>query len=242
MSHLFNLTFLFHITPLIIKAEAPENRRFNGYWHPPDSKDDFVLDTANQTGWWKWATDSPVEPSPSLNPSLCPSTSSSRSSSSNDEKLCSIFFDSECGYFLITPTDCASTGSTDSSWDIGWTRIRINGLVVNPSTTTPTAAITTSPCKISKLTFFAERLTLAGTGSESWMPQYLPETYNNLESQTPTALVGDLALLVAIAAFTCEPRRNDIISTMNNHFRLPRWIPRPGGRPFVSKFSLYLPS
>lgn len=229
---LSNLTFLFQITPIHIKPDAPENRKFNGYWYPPESSDALTIDQRNQTGWFIWTNSNA---SPNGHVSITPvSPSVGERREEEEEEVCSIFFDSECNYFLATPTDCTQTGSTGRGWDIGWTRLGFE----HPY---PTATQSQPQPNLSKLTFAAERHTLAGTGSRIWMPQLLPETYDNHETQVPTGLAGDLSLLVALAGFTSNPTREEFLNTMARHFHPPNWVPRGGGKPGISKW-FFLPS
>lgn len=210
------LTFLFQIVPVCIKPEVPENRKFGGYWFPPENKEDFTLDDNNQTGWFQWTAGAQGASNELRVHHLDPASSA-------DEDVCSVFFDSECGYFLVAPTDCSQTGAVDQVWDLGWKRLGFDHLKQGG---------------VSKLTFVAEHHTLGGIGAEDWMPQLLPETYDNHETCIHTELIGDLILLVAMAAFTCEPRREEFLATMSDHFRPPYWYPKVG-KPSISKATLY---
>lgn len=211
-----DLTFLFQIVPVFTKDEVPENRKFGGYWFPPENKEDFIQDHSNQTGWCQWIAGRP-------NPNILKAHHANPAPSA-DEEVCSVFFDSECGHFLIAPTDCSQTGATDRVWDLGWKRLGFDHLEQGG---------------LSKLTFVAEHHTLGGIGAKEWMPQLLPETYDNHETPVRTELIGDLVLLVAMAAFTCEPRRDEFLTTMRYHFCPPNWQPSPRGKPSISKSTLH---
>ncbi|RJE21722.1 hypothetical protein PHISCL_05936 [Aspergillus sclerotialis] len=209
MPQIQDLTFLFQISPVSINPDVPENRKFGGYWFPPETSEAFTIDTSNQTGWVQWNRGTHGTPNilAAYQPSALPSPS-------DHEEVCSIFFDSECGYFLVTPTDCSQTGSTDPSWDLGWKRLGFEHL---------------DQGRLSKVTFVAEHHTLGGRGARQWMPDLLPESYNNHGTSEITGITGDLVLLVAMAAFTCEvPSRGDFLITMRDHFCPPLWIPRSG--------------
>lgn len=231
---LANLTFLFDIIPVVIKPDIPENRKFNGYWYPPESKDDYTIDERNQTGWCLWTNANAYGPI-SITRSPDTATSPADSNEEDGEEVCSVFFDSECNYFLVTPTDCMQTGSTSRMWDVGWTRLRFENLS-QPQPQSPQTQRQEAPNRLSKLTFVAERHTLAGYGAPTWMPQLLPETYDDHETpQAPTGLVGELCLLVALAGFTTPPIREEFLTTMRRHFCPPLWVPRPGGKPIISR-------
>lgn len=230
---LSNLTFLFDIMPVVIKPDIPENRKFNGYWYPPESKDDYTIDQRNQTGWCRWTNANANGPI-SITQSPDPATSPADSNGEDGEGVCSVFFDSECNYFLVTPTDCMQTGSTNRLWDIGWTRLGFENLS-QPQPQSPLSQGREAPARLSKLTFLAEHHTLAGYGAPTWMPQLLPETYDNHETpQAPTGLVGELCLLVALAGFTTPPIREEFLTMMHRHFCPPFWVPRPGSKPITS--------
>lgn len=218
MLSLSDLTFLFHITPVHIRDEVPETRTGDGHWRPPDNNTDFILDTANGTGWCKWTADGYVEEN--IHPGFT-------TTNNNNEDVCSIFFDSECAHFLAAQTDCSQTGSSNAFWNVGWRRLSFAHL---------------NGGRISRISFIREFQRLGGWGSGSWMPQLLPQTYDTRETPFGTGLVGDLSLLVALAAFTCEPRRGEFIGTMSRCFRPPIWWPRVGGDnntlPSVSKWCL----
>ncbi|KAG8211926.1 hypothetical protein GTR04_0675 [Trichophyton interdigitale] len=82
---------------------------------------------------------------------------------------------------------------------------------------------------LSIATFSATSYTLAGRGSRDWVPELLPDTYNDSYcSPVPfTHLTGDLALIVGLIAFSC-PRERDkhcLSDIMQRCFKPPRWSP-----------------
>jgi hypothetical protein len=78
---------------------------------------------------------------------------------------------------------------------------------------------------LSVMDFDSEHHVLASTGSPTWMPELIPDSYdqNHLDDymQTPTALAGNLALFIALAAFSCD--RANVLAVINSSFKPPCW-------------------
>lgn len=213
---LADLTFLFNIVPVKVKCSAVENRQYDGHWYPPTSKEDFVLDDLNSTGWCRWTVNGVQENVHPVNTS---------NADDDDDDVCSVFFDSERDQFLVTHFDCVqkSVRSLIKDMGIGWSRVTFQHL-------------DNQGCgKISKVSFHTDDHWLAARGSPTWMPQLLPKTYDNNGVNEYTGLIGELSLLLAFAAFSCEPRRRDMVATINRCFRPPRWINEERETPSVSK-------
>ncbi|KAL1998134.1 hypothetical protein VTN02DRAFT_6796 [Thermoascus thermophilus] len=212
---LSNLTFLFKIVPVKIRLNVAENRQADAHWYPPTAKEDFILDEANSTGWCRWSANGVQEGVPSVN------------ESGPDDDICSVFFDSERDQFLVAPVDCAEGGVQGLLEDmgIGWSRVTFQHLESRHHG------------MVSKLSFHDHYHWLGAQGSPTWMPQLLPKTYNNnRRSDEYTGLVGELSLLLGFAAFSCEPRRNDMLTTIRESFRPPNWIYRQRNTPSVKLF------
>ena len=204
-----NLTFLFRIIPVRIRADVAPNRWGLGYWRPPDYREDFQRERGNDTGWCRWRADGRVEQDVDPGPA------------DSGEEVCSMFYDSECNHFLISPTDCSRTGSCNAAWDLSWRRLMFEHM---------------NNGRMSRITFVNESLILGGRGSSSWMPQLLPQSYDNHQRGGRwTGLVGDLCILVALAAFTSDLIPGKFLSTMARHFRPPEWRPRDRWPPAASK-------
>jgi hypothetical protein len=219
-SSLASLCFLFNITPVRISVNCPERRVGpHNHWTPPVTRNCFLRDQTNSTGWYKW-TPNPNEARPWSNPVP------------ERQLTCSIFFDKDINQFLLARNDCSQENVSDSinEHDVeqaGWCRVAFEH------------SSTRDHRDLSIVRFDpADDYILKSRGGPSWMPQLIPSTYDNPRSDRYTDLAGELPILLGFAAFTCEPRRADIIDTIRSHFRLPRWIPhQPNPHPSTSKFS-----
>ncbi|PGH07317.1 hypothetical protein GX51_01861 [Blastomyces parvus] len=197
-----------------------ETRDPRSYWYPPTDPNAVAL--VATTGWKKWEAGSITE---------------AQTPGGTNFQECSLFYDSERDHFLGVPLNCKKRSvekeikATDKAH--GWRRLTFK----HPEPTD-------SGNHLSVLAFDAAFNVLAAPGSPEWMPELLPHTYdyNNLDVNVPerTALAGNLALLIGLAAFSGPfPEHScDVEQSVNaiRAFRPPRWIPhgmknrRPHGR------------
>ncbi|KAL1970890.1 hypothetical protein VTN77DRAFT_2724 [Rasamsonia byssochlamydoides] len=211
------LCFLFNITPVKIRGNRPEERVGpHDHWIPPLRHRYFSRDEANSTGWYRWtATGIQELVSP---PRLFA-----------EPNTCSIFFDAERGSFLVAPADCSQRDISEliqqnGALQAGWGRVGFNHSTYGNQ-------------ELSIISFCpAEDYKLSARGSRCWMPELIPETYDNQERDKFTDLAGELSILLGFAAFTCEPRRDEILYTLRKSFRLPRWIPHYHPQPSTKAF------
>lgn len=213
-----DLAFLFNIVPVEVGDRGSEARvalDSAQHWYPPLDRNEYRRVDRQGTGWCRWSARTGVqeqvvhdEPGP------------------NDE-VYTVFFNQENDHFLVVPIDCSRESLRErrdgqDNWPIvGWFRVFFKHLHGG---------------RMSMLTHdTTENYHLGGRGSSELVPQLLPVTYDQRQSNFVTGVTGKLALLVAMAAFTSEFQREQFITTMRDHFRPPRWIPRPAGTPSVSK-------
>ncbi|KAJ9257996.1 hypothetical protein DTO280E4_121 [Paecilomyces variotii] len=211
-----DLAFLFNIVPVTVSEHASEQRKglvSAQYWYPPLDQDQFVRIDSQSTGWCSWSARTGVQEQVIPN-----------DPGRNDE-VYTVFFNQENDHFLVVPIDCSRESlrqrvDAEPNWPtVGWFRVNFKHL---------------HDGRMSKLTHEPmDCYHLGARGSPEWVPQLLPFAYDQSESDFVTGLTGKLSLLVAMAAFTSEFRREHFITTMRDHFQPPRWIPRPAGTPPV---------
>ncbi|EEQ33922.1 hypothetical protein McanMca71_002881 [Microsporum canis] len=171
----------------------------DGLWFP---KDRGAFETLYSTGWLQRT---PERVAPAVD------------HGEGDFAVCSLLYRSSTSYFFTVPVDCRDKISMQNHIQRthhSWRRLRFK---------------TDERQNLSIATFAASGYTLAGRGSRDWVPEILPDTYNDSYcSQIPfTHLTGDLALIVGLVAFSC-PRERDgscLIDMMQRCFRPPRWVP-----------------
>ncbi|EGD92746.1 hypothetical protein TESG_00314 [Trichophyton tonsurans CBS 112818] len=135
----------------------------------------------------------------------------------SDFAVCSLLYRSSTSYFFTVPVDCRNNDSMQNhieQTEQSWRRLRFKN---------------DERQNLSIATFSATGYTLAGRGSRDWVPELLPDTYNDSYcSPVPfTHLTGDLALIVGLIAFSC-PRERDkhcLSDIMQRCFKPPRWSP-----------------
>lgn len=196
-----NLQFLFKIDYIQVKLDAPENRP-GDHWHPPASSGDF--EAKSSTGWLLRTPDT-VEKATNTN--------------GRHFDTCSLFYSSETTYYLGVPFDCRTKCLEE--WfqkyeKIGcWERVRFSH---------------SESGDLSTMKLGAENTSLAGRGSEQWVPELVPATYNLDDPYSPpqtTHLAGNLALIMAFVAFACPTMGDtaEVRNVVNNCFKPPFWKP-----------------
>ncbi|EER41227.1 conserved hypothetical protein [Histoplasma capsulatum var. duboisii H88] len=178
-------------------------------WYPPTDPDAVSL--VATTGWRKWELGSITQ---------------AQVSGGNNFRECSLFYDSERDHFLGVPLNCKkrSVGQEIKTRDAryGWRRLTFK----HPEPIN-------NGNHISVLDFDAPYNVLAAPGSPRWMPELMPQTYdyNDLDENVfgNTALAGNLALLIGLAAFSGPfPEHGpDVELTVEaiRAFRPPNWVP-----------------
>ncbi|EEP78979.1 predicted protein [Uncinocarpus reesii 1704] len=201
------LRFLFKID--FIKPnydEQSEIRIPDQKWIPPTIPQ--AITTVGTTGWFQWSSNG-------VNPAM--------STSETDFQVCSLFYNSEHSHFQGVPFDCRKYSVKESRMrdGIGWRRVMFR------------YSLHSSRLPISIMGFDSAYNVLAGKGSSSWMPQLIPETYDNNQDENcseHTGIAGDLALLLAFVAFsyTINPQDpNMVLWVIHNCFKPPVWNRHP---------------
>ncbi|PGH27236.1 hypothetical protein AJ80_01193 [Polytolypa hystricis UAMH7299] len=207
------LRFLFKIDFIIPDYSVePERRKEDGDWKPPMTP--RAITTVGTTNWRRWTPTG---------------VSSVNSPGNSDFQVCSLFYNSETTQFLGVPFDCRKQGVqalvNSRGPRCGWRRITFDHLEPEGS-----------GAALSVMAFDAEQHVLAATGSENWIPQLLPPSYNQNEfdysTRLVTGLAGDLSLFIALAAFSRVAPTNGqmasaVLEVISWSFKPPHWIPHP---------------
>jgi hypothetical protein len=204
MATIKDLEFYFMITPIEIREQRMETK-FDQlqHWYPPIRNDHFRPDTANSTGWRRWTQRGITHFNPPTDP---PGTES-----------CSIFFDCGRNYFLLVQDDCLTTSFNNlTEFAEPWKRLQFE--YKRPRRDRPQMSLVTMYPADGEFMLHAQ-------GAPTWMPELIPHTYDGLDRSRRADVAGKLSVLLGLAAFTCEPERHVLLSTMVNNFRPPRWIP-----------------
>ena len=87
--------------------------------------------------------------------------------------------------------------------------------------------IDNTPYTYSAVSAVGDRQHIAARGSSHWMPQLLPRVYDfqNGSPRLQAGLIGDIPLLIALAAFSAPP--NALGAVLTNHVRPGVWCPHP---------------
>ncbi|KAI1943614.1 hypothetical protein LOZ66_000198 [Ophidiomyces ophidiicola] len=198
-----SLSFLFKIDFIKPNEDVqPEIRRRDSTWIPPTLPG--AIATVGSTGWVRWTVDGLKRP---------------REVVHNELQTSSLFYNSENHHFLGVPFDCRrSSVQTSRQRDgLGWRRVMFRYTDHDPP--------------VSVMSFDSEYNVLAGTGSTSWMPQLIPETYSQNQDHiyvTNAGIAGDLSLLLAFAAFSSviEPLNvRNVLAVIATCFKPPKWKP-----------------
>jgi len=206
-----NLKFQFRVDFIQPNYDAQcEQRAGDLNWRPPTIPE--AITTIGSTGWYRWTPDG---------------ISNTTSIGGEDFRVCSLFFNSESNQFLGVPFDCRTTSIRDvvgaNGERFGWRRVMFQHTDPDPDA-----------APLSIMDFDTEHHVLASTGSRTWMPELIPESYDQNQPDeyvnAPTALAGNLALFIAFAAFSCD--RPDVIAVIRHCFKPPHWRPHglPSGR------------
>lgn len=203
MATVDGLEFYFMITPIKIKEQRhPTERDSLQHWSPPVHNHHFEPDRTNSTGWHQWSQ----QGTRCLNWNHDPA----------DTRSCSLFFDYERNYFLVTQNDCTTSEFNDIiETDEPWKRLQFehrpfpDGRQISLVTSYPADG----------------EFSLHAMGGRTWMPELLPLNYDGYDRSHYADMAGDLPILLGLAAFTCEPQQVALLRTMNQNFRPPRWIP-----------------
>ena len=174
--------------------------RLGGHWQPPDSSGDFEVN--NSTGWLLRTPDTVKE---------------ATDTNGRDFETCSIFYSSETSYYLGVPFDCRTRRLEDcmKKYKYSWSRVTFTH---NESR------------NLSIMRFGADENSLMGRGSDKWVPELVPSTYNLEDPYSPprrSHLAGNLALIMAFVAFAC-PNVGDTTEVRNvvdRCFKPPYWKP-----------------
>ncbi|EFW16128.1 hypothetical protein D8B26_006151 [Coccidioides posadasii str. Silveira] len=193
------LRFVFKIDFIVPNYdEQCEIRLPNQAWIPPTIPS--AVKTVGSTGWYRW-TPAGIE----------------RTECRGEKfRVCSLFYNSECYHFLGVPFDCRQKSVQQSRRrdGIGWRRVMFQYLLNDPYP------------PISVMRFDVNYNVLAGKGSDSWMPQLIPETYNQNQEDydySNTGIAGDLSLLLAFAAFSCPHDAYTVLEVIRLSFKPPIW-------------------
>ncbi|QKX61173.1 uncharacterized protein TRUGW13939_08320 [Talaromyces rugulosus] len=204
MATIQDLEFYFKITPIKIREQRKETEYDQlQHWYPPFKNYHFRRDTTNSTGWHRW-TQQGITPFNA--PTDPPGTKSS-----------SIFFDCGRNYFLLVEEDCLTTDFNEMiEFDEPWKRLQF--VYKPPRPDRPEMSLV-------KVFPADGEFMLHARGAPTWMPELIPYTYDGTERSRRANVAGELSVLLGLVAFTCEPKRHALLSTMVNNFRPPRWIP-----------------
>ncbi|OAX77592.1 hypothetical protein ACJ72_08108 [Emergomyces africanus] len=184
-----------------------EIRDAQQHWHPPTLPN--AVSPVATTGWRKWEAGS---------------ITVAQAPGRKNFQECSLFYDSERNFFLGVPFNCKRKSVEQeirtNSARHGWRRLMFNHLE-------PLA----NGNPISYIAFDGAHNVLAAPGSQRWMPELIPQTYNyNLQEKVDgcTALVGNLALFIGFAAFSGPfPQKPlDVQSVLHamRAFNPPNWV------------------
>lgn len=194
------LRFLFKIDS--IKPSYKEIYDFrdpSGYWIPPDEASEFQ--SLSTTGWWLWTPDGMAQATTSPN--------------TEDFQVSSLFFNSENHHFVGVPFDCreASVRNYMRTYGVGWRRVMFDYREEEGR-----------QYPISVMSFDRQEHVLAAQGSNKWMPQLIPASYSSNQPDRPpgiTGLAGDLALILAFAAFSGP--FDQVLGIISRSFAPPTW-------------------
>ncbi|OJD19210.1 hypothetical protein AJ78_00823 [Emergomyces pasteurianus Ep9510] len=202
------LKFYFNVEFVQPNYEAQhEIRDAQQHWQPPTLPN--AVSPVAKTGWCKWEAASITQ---------------AQAPGRKNFQECSLFYDSERNFFLGVPFNCRKKSveleTRTNCARHGWRRLMFNHLE--------------SPAngnRISALVFDGAHNVLAAPGSQRWMPELIPQTYNyNLQEKVDgsTSLVGNLALFIGLAAFSgpFPEKPLDVALVLNamRAFSPPNWI------------------
>ena len=176
-------------------------------WKPPTIRNAYA--PLGRTGWYYWRP-GVVWPVPASDfPNIRHHSSSS------------LFWGNDSQSFFHVPYDCtardvATAATIDPRLD--WGRLSFHHL-----------ALPDDRC-LSLVGHYLGDNTLGSSGSISWMPQLVPETYKCLgqsEYQGTCQLAGDLSILLGLIAFSTTSET--VLETIQDCFRpnadSPEWVP-----------------
>jgi hypothetical protein len=215
-----DLRFQFKITPVTADEGIPhESGQWRGLWTPPTRRRLFARDDANSTEWYEWSSGGIRRLQDQTGPT--------------DYRNCSIFFNKECRFFIVSESDCSESNLNEVDGISPWRRVEFTH-VQEENNENPLSRISFGP---------VESCQLATRGHPVWLPELIPESYDNPSGYPGiTHLTGELSILLGAAAFTCPPQKEYIIQTIRRSFRLPYWIPKIFTRAYPQrKFPRFLP-
>ena len=183
-----------------IRSTYPSADPLNGFWRPPCECSAF--ETITDFGLHRW-TNGTLVPWPRNGPDRLTRFS-----------VASVFYQSDTQRFLAMPTDCRDTIGIGAGH--GWRQVGFEYRNDNN--------ISILGCEVENC-----NTVLAAPTSNAWIPELLPAIYNRTsdldrpEHDGPGGLAGSLALLIALAAFSFEPRT--MIRGISHSFQVPDWRP-----------------
>jgi hypothetical protein len=205
----------FYSLKLIKPNEAVDRRLFkppNSLWLPPDQKDGFTV--SEDGGWYRWSPGNVQAVPPSERPMIRPFST------------VSLIWCPDQQAFLQVPYDCTERNVAETYKD-GAIHVDWEGLSFHHQTDSEGRCI-------ARLGYKYEKNQLAAYGSETWMPQLLPERYQCPEIPEYPGfchLAGELSILVGLAALstTSSNLMHWVIGNCFHSGSTPTW--RPHNKP-----------
>lgn len=177
------------------RNDAPPQTFDNGFYKPPVDSDDY--ERLGTTGWWHWTMDGV-----SMETTPPPPTRKAYSTS--------VFYDGVyTKRFLFHPADCQTMNiSTIENREGGWGWQQL--------------CFTERDIRHSVLDLNGEYDSLCGKAG-SYSPFLLPPSYQSRENNAECGLSGNMSLLLALAAFSCNP--NLMLAAISQRLKLRerRW-------------------
>ncbi|PGH36682.1 hypothetical protein GX50_00544 [[Emmonsia] crescens] len=204
-----SLKFYFNVEFIQPNYEVQGEIRDSQSWHPPTHPN--AVSSVATTGWRKWEAGSITHVQVADNPKF---------------QECSLFYTSESDFFFGVPFNCRAKSVhqeiTTRDERHGWRRLTFNH-----------REPTTNGNHLSVLAFDGAHNVCAAQGSPKWMPELIPKTYNyngpHANELGSTALAGNLALLIGLAAFSGPFPRHplDVEQAVDaiRAFNPPNWVP-----------------
>lgn len=208
------LSFYFKIEGLQPNYAVQPNRALHnpqGYWAPPDIQNAY---TSTTTHWFRWYGGNVASVQSLPNPLQQYREATIFSQQDDTDHLLAVEYNVK-----LQNVRHASAG---------WNTLSFEHVRLDPGNT------------YSKVKLFGDEKKLAAPGSPHWMPQLLPSEYNYrrtgphddpIPSDTRSAgLIGNLAILLALAAFSAP--RNRLSTVLTSCIGLQIWRPHhlPTGR------------
>ena len=182
------------------QAQPPQHGK-QGYWSPPDIKSGYIK-KPRSIFHWMGGVMVPLTGGSAVNPRLGPIWSAATIFTQNPDTP----------HLLVVPFDASKRHVYQ--YPGGWRPLSFRHFSVGGTPHTYSAVTANGDCQH-----------IAAPGSAHWMPQLLPRVYDDQSrsNKKQAGLIGDLPLLIALAAFSAPPTY--LSAVLATSLRPGRWLP-----------------